>query len=190
MKVKLVASDDNGNIDIVDLQRKIAEVGDNLSCIMITYPSTHGVFEEGIVEICDLIHQAGAQVYLDGANMNAMVGLAKPGEFGADVCHFILHKTFSIPHGGGGPGVGPIGVREHLAPFLPGVVSERGYMGEGDGEVGPVSSAPFGSAGILAISFIRCSLQRVMGVWLMSVLSIFDPLKSVVVLMLRMWQSV
>ncbi len=163
MKVKLVASDDNGNIDIVDLQRKIAEVGDNLSCIMITYPSTHGVFEEGIVEICDLIHQAGAQVYLDGANMNAMVGLAKPGEFGADVCHFNLHKTFSIPHGGGGPGVGPIGVREHLAPFLPGVVSERGYMGEGDGEVGPVSSAPFGSAGILAISFMYISMMGTYG---------------------------
>lgn len=163
MKVKIVASDANGNVDIVDLKQKIAEIGDNLSALMITYPSTHGVFEEGIVEICELIHEAGGQVYLDGANMNAMVGLAKPGKFGADVSHFNLHKTFSIPHGGGGPGVGPIGVREHLAPYLPGVISERGYMGAEDGEVGPVSSAPFGSAGVLAISFMYISMMGAYG---------------------------
>ncbi|MDO5666948.1 MAG: aminomethyl-transferring glycine dehydrogenase [Alcaligenaceae bacterium] len=163
MKVKIVASDTNGNVDIEDLKQKIDEVGDKLSALMITYPSTHGVFEEGIVEICELIHQAGAQVYLDGANLNAMVGLAKPGKFGADVSHFNLHKTFSIPHGGGGPGVGPIGVREHLAPYLPAVISERGYMNGDDGEVGPVSSAPFGSAGILAISFMYISMMGAYG---------------------------
>lgn len=174
MRVKIIASDANGNVDIVDLRQKIAEVGDNLSALMITYPSTHGVFEEGIVEICDLIHQAGGQVYLDGANLNAMVGLAKPGKFGADVSHFNLHKTFSIPHGGGGPGVGPIGVREHLAPYLPAVISERGHMNADDGVVGPVSSAPFGSAGILAISFMYISMMGAYGLTQASKLALLN----------------
>lgn len=163
MKVKIVDIDDRGNVSIADLKRKIAEVGDRLSALMITYPSTHGVFEETVVEICELIHEAGGQVYLDGANMNAMVGLAKPGEFGSDVSHFNLHKTFSIPHGGGGPGVGPIGVRSHLAPYLPGVVGERGYMSAEDGKVGPVSSASFGSASVLPISFMYISLMGAYG---------------------------
>ena len=174
MKVKIVGVDDNGNVDVEDLKAKIAEVGDNLSALMITYPSTHGVFEEAIVEICDLIHEAGGQVYLDGANMNAMVGLAKPGAFGSDVSHFNLHKTFSIPHGGGGPGVGPIGVRSHLAPYLPGVVSERGFMSEGDGQVGPVSSAPFGSAGILPISFMYISMMGAYGLTRASKLALLN----------------
>lgn len=174
MKVKIVGVDDNGNVDVKDLKAKIAEVGDNLSALMITYPSTHGVFEEAVVEICDLIHEAGGQVYLDGANMNAMVGLAKPGVFGSDVSHFNLHKTFSIPHGGGGPGVGPIGVRSHLAPYLPGVVSERGFMSEGDGLVGPVSSAPFGSAGILPISFMYISMMGAYGLTRASKLALLN----------------
>ena len=174
MKVKIVGVDDNGNVDVKDLKAKIAEVGDNLSALMITYPSTHGVFEEAVVEICDLIHEAGGQVYLDGANMNAMVGLAKPGVFGSDVSHFNLHKTFSIPHGGGGPGVGPIGVRSHLAPYLPGVVGERGFMSEGDGLVGPVSSAPFGSAGILPISFMYISMMGAYGLTRASKLALLN----------------
>lgn len=174
MRVKIVGVDENGNVDVEDLKVKIAEVGDNLSALMITYPSTHGVFEEAIVEICDLIHEAGGQVYLDGANMNAMVGLAKPGVFGSDVSHFNLHKTFSIPHGGGGPGVGPIGVRSHLAPYLPGVVSERGFMSEGDGQVGPVSSAPFGSAGILPISFMYISMMGAYGLTRASKLALLN----------------
>lgn len=174
MKVKIVAVDYNGNVDVMDLKQKIAEVGDNLSALMITYPSTHGVFEEAVVEICDLVHEAGGQVYLDGANMNAMVGLAKPGHFGSDVSHFNLHKTFSIPHGGGGPGVGPIGVRSHLAPYLPGVVSERGFMMAEDGEVGPVSSAPFGSAGILPISFMYISMMGAYGLTRASKLALLN----------------
>ena len=174
MKVKVVAVDTNGNVDIVDLKHKIQEVGDNLSALMITYPSTHGVFEEAVVDICELIHQAGGQVYLDGANMNAMVGLAKPGKFGADVSHFNLHKTFSIPHGGGGPGVGPIGVRSHLAAYLPGVLSERGYMSPEDGEVGPVASAPFGSASILPISFMYISLMGAYGLTRASKLALLN----------------
>ncbi|NEN76391.1 aminomethyl-transferring glycine dehydrogenase [Pelistega sp. NLN82] len=162
MDVVVVASDSQGNVDVDDLKVKIAQVGDRLAAFMITYPSTHGVFEERIVEICDLIHAAGGQVYLDGANMNALVGLAKPGWFGSDVSHFNLHKTFSIPHGGGGPGVGPIGVKEHLAPFLPGIVDEQGKLSE-DEVVGPVSSAPFGSASILPISYVYIALMGVNG---------------------------
>ncbi|WP_071058477.1 aminomethyl-transferring glycine dehydrogenase [Pelistega sp. MC2] len=161
MDVVIVASDDHGNVDVDDLKAKIAQVGDRLAALMITYPSTHGVFEERIVEICDLIHQAGGQVYLDGANMNAMVGLAKPGVFGSDVSHFNLHKTFSIPHGGGGPGVGPIGVREHLAPYLPGIVDEQGQLDKDS--VGPVASAPFGSAGVLPISYVYIALMGAEG---------------------------
>ena len=121
---------------------------------MVTYPSTHGVFEERIGEICTLVHDAGGQVYVDGANLNALVGLAKPGTFGADVSHLNLHKTFCIPHGGGGPGVGPIGVRAHLVPYLPG-----DPLGGGDQEVGPVSAAPFGSAGILGIPWAYIALM-------------------------------
>ena len=174
MKVKIVGVDVDGNVDMVYLKNKIAEVGDNLSALMITYPSTHGVFEETVVEICELIHQAGGQVYLDGANMNAMVGLAKPGSFGSDVSHFNLHKTFSIPHGGGGPGVGPIGGRAHLAPYLPGVVGERGFMNADDGELGPVSSAPFGSAGVLPISFMYISLMGAYGLTRASKLALLN----------------
>ncbi len=150
MEVVVVASDANGNIDMADLRAKIDLVGDRLAALMVTYPSTHGVFETTITEICDLIHAAGGQVYLDGANMNAMVGVARPGRFGSDVSHLNLHKTFSIPHGGGGPGVGPIAVRAHLAPYLPGVVYEDGRLPSG--QSGPVSSAPYGSASILPIS--------------------------------------
>ena len=151
MDVVVVASDDNGNIDMADLRAKIAQVGDRLAALMITYPSTHGVFETTVTEICDLIHEAGGQVYLDGANMNAMVGLARPGDIGSDVSHLNLHKTFCIPHGGGGPGMGPIGVKAHLAPFLP--------KSPVTGEAGAVSAAPFGSASILPISWSYCLMM-------------------------------
>ena len=162
MEVVVVASDSNGNVDLEDLKAKIAKVGDRLAALMVTYPSTHGVFEESITSICDMIHAAGGQVYMDGANMNAMVGVAQPGKFGADVSHLNLHKTFCIPHGGGGPGVGPVGVRSHLAPFLPGVVGEQGTMLQG-AAVGPVSAAPFGSASILPIPFVYISLMGAEG---------------------------
>ena len=158
MEVVVVASDANGNVDLTDLRAKIEQVGDKLAALMITYPSTHGVFEEAVTEICDLVHQAGGQVYLDGANMNAMVGVAQPGKFGSDVSHLNLHKTFCIPHGGGGPGVGPVAVRAHLAPYLPGVVNEQGKL-PGEAKVGPVSAAPFGSAGILPIPFVYIALM-------------------------------
>ena len=147
MKVVVVACDD-GDIDVEDLRAKAEAAGDNLSSLMITYPSTHGVFEETVVDICRIVHEHGGQVYMDGANMNAQVGLTRPGDIGADVCHLNLHKTFAIPHGGGGPGVGPICVAPHLAPFLPGhPVIEAG------GSIGPVAAAPFGSASILLISW-------------------------------------
>jgi glycine dehydrogenase len=162
MDVVVVGSDVHGNVDIDDLKAKIANAGDRLAALMVTYPSTHGVFEESITTICDLIHEAGGQVYMDGANMNAMVGVAQPGKFGSDVSHLNLHKTFCIPHGGGGPGVGPVGVRAHLAPFLPGVVNEKGVMAHGM-PVGPVSAAPFGSASILPIPFIYISLMGAQG---------------------------
>ena len=162
MDVVVVGSDAHGNVDIDDLKAKIAKVGDRLAALMVTYPSTHGVFEESITTICELIHEAGGQVYMDGANMNAMVGVAQPGKFGSDVSHLNLHKTFCIPHGGGGPGVGPVGVRAHLAPFLPGVVSEKGVMAGGK-PVGPVSAAPFGSASILPIPFVYISLMGAQG---------------------------
>ena len=144
MKVVVVKCDEDGNVDIEDLKAKTDTHRDNLAAIMVTYPSTHGVFEESIAELCDIVHDAGGQVYVDGANLNALVGYCAPPQFGADVSHLNLHKTFCIPHGGGGPGVGPIGVAEHLAPFLPG--SPLG--GEG-----AVSAAPFGSAGILPITY-------------------------------------
>ncbi|MEU9837146.1 aminomethyl-transferring glycine dehydrogenase [Streptosporangium sp. NPDC048047] len=147
MRVVVVACDDDGNVDLGDLAAKIEKNRDRLAAIMVTYPSTHGVYEEGITRICELVHEAGGQVYVDGANLNALVGLAKPGEFGADVSHLNLHKTFCIPHGGGGPGVGPVAVRAHLAEYLPGHPLRDGSP------VGPVSAAPYGSAGILPISW-------------------------------------
>src|SRR5580704_8501113 len=149
MEFVVVACEGNGDVDVADLRAKAAQHGKNLAAVMITYPSTHGVFEEHIREICDIVHGHGGQVYLDGANLNAQVGLARPGDYGADVSHLNLHKTFCIPHGGGGPGMGPIGVRAHLAPFLPGHPSAGGRA-----PVGPVSAAPFGSASILTISSI------------------------------------
>jgi glycine dehydrogenase len=154
MQVVVVRCDDNGNVDLDDLRAKVAEAGNRLSAIMVTYPSTHGVFESAIIDLCEIVHAAGGQVYVDGANLNALVGLAKPGRFGADVSHLNLHKTFCIPHGGGGPGVGPIGVRGHLAPFLPG-----DPHGPADQPVGPVSSARFGSAGILPIPWVYLRLM-------------------------------
>ena len=162
MEVVVVAADSHGNVDVADLRAKVAQVGDKLAALMITYPSTHGVFEEAVVEICDIIHDAGGQVYLDGANMNAMVGVAKPGAFGSDVSHLNLHKTFCIPHGGGGPGVGPVAVRGHLAPYLPGVLDAQGKL-PAQAEVGPVSAAPFGSAGILPISYVYIALMGAEG---------------------------
>ena len=158
MHVVVVACDESGDVDLTDLESKINEHRGNLAALMITYPSTHGVFEEAVGEICSRVHKAGGQVYIDGANLNALVGLAKPGAFGADVSHLNLHKTFAIPHGGGGPGVGPIGVRAHLASFLPGhpLRPDAGPSGRGyaDGGMGPVSGAPWGSAGILPIPWM------------------------------------
>ncbi|HCL70895.1 MAG TPA: glycine dehydrogenase (aminomethyl-transferring), partial [Actinobacteria bacterium] len=158
MHVVVVACDESGDVDLTDLESKINGHRENLAALMITYPSTHGVFEEAVGEICSRVHEAGGQVYIDGANLNALVGLAKPGAFGADVSHLNLHKTFAIPHGGGGPGVGPIGVRAHLAPFLPGhpLRPDAGPSGRGyaDGGMGPVSGAPWGSAGILPIPWM------------------------------------
>jgi glycine dehydrogenase len=149
MDVVVVACDAKGNVDVSDLRKKADQHKDRLAAIMITYPSTHGVFEEDIREICDIVHAHGGQVYLDGANLNAQVGLARPGDYGADVSHLNLHKTFCIPHGGGGPGMGPIGVKAHLAPFLPADITR-----DGAGIVGPVSAAPYGSASILVISYL------------------------------------
>ena len=143
MSIVTVACLPDGDIDLADLKKKAEEHKDDLACLMVTYPSTHGVFEEGIKDICAEIHRHGGFVYMDGANMNAQVGLCRPGDIGADVCHLNLHKTFCIPHGGGGPGMGPIGVVKELAPFLP-----------GSKEVSAVSSAPFGSASILPISWM------------------------------------
>jgi len=156
MRVVAVACDHAGNIDVADLRKKAEQHKDRLAALMVTYPSTHGVFEVAIREICDIVHQNGGQVYMDGANMNAQVGLCRPGDFGPDVCHLNLHKTFAIPHGGGGPGVGPIGVAEHLKPFLPGhPVVKCG----GEHAVGAVSAAPWGSAGILPISYLYITMM-------------------------------
>ena len=151
LKVVVVKSTAEGEVDLDDLRSKVDKHRDELAAIMITYPSTHGVYEDTITELCELVHEAGGQVYLDGANLNAMMGIAKPGEFGSDVSHLNLHKTFTIPHGGGGPGVGPIGVRSHLAPYLPNhpVVTEAGP----ESGVGAISAAPYGSASILPISW-------------------------------------
>jgi glycine dehydrogenase len=157
MKVVVTKTDANGNIDVADLKARAEEYKDNLACLMVTYPSTHGVFEETIIDICSMIHGFGGQVYMDGANMNAQVGLTSPAIIGADVCHLNLHKTFCIPHGGGGPGMGPIGVAEHLTPFLPGhaVVD----MKNGDKATHAVSAAPWGSASILLISYVYIRLM-------------------------------
>ncbi len=156
LKVTPVACDAHGNVDLADLEAKATEHRDRLAALMITYPSTHGVFEEQIRRICKIVHACGGQVYMDGANMNAQVGLCRPGDVGADVCHLNLHKTFCIPHGGGGPGMGPIGVAAHLAPFLPGhPVTKLG----GKDSIGPVSAAPYGSAGILTIPWVYISLM-------------------------------
>ncbi|MDY7109918.1 MAG: aminomethyl-transferring glycine dehydrogenase [Planctomycetota bacterium] len=161
-EVVTVNCDEKGNIDLDDLRTKVKAHGDTLGAAMITYPSTHGVFEETIREACDIIHEHGGQVYLDGANMNALIGLCRPGEFGVDVCHLNLHKTFAIPHGGGGPGVGPIGVAEHLRPFLPGhPVAPPANAGEQT--VGAVSAAPYGSASILPISWMYLALMGAEG---------------------------
>ena len=167
MRVVVVACDDQGNVDVADLTAKIAAHEGRIAALMITYPSTHGVFETAVTEICAMVHEAGGQVYVDGANLNALVGVAKPGKFGADVSHLNLHKTFCIPHGGGGPGVGPVGVRAHLAPFLPSHPLRddagpqgRGFTGEG---VGPISGAPWGSAGILPIPWMYIRMMGAQG---------------------------
>jgi len=158
MRVVVVACDDDGNVDLDDLDAKIAQHADRLAAIMVTYPSTHGVYEATIVDVCARVHDAGGQVYVDGANLNALLGWAKPGRFGADVSHLNLHKTFCIPHGGGGPGVGPVAVAEHLVPFLP-----SDPMGEA-GPVGPVSQARWGSAGILQIPWMYLRMMGAAGV--------------------------
>ncbi len=158
MRVVVVKGNDDGTIDLDDLRAKAAEHADALAAIMITYPSTHGVYEESVTEVCRIVHDHGGQVYVDGANLNALLGLAKPGEFGGDVSHLNLHKTFCIPHGGGGPGVGPVAVAEHLAPYLPNHPL-LDLAGPATG-IGPISAAPFGSAGVLAISW---AYMRMMG---------------------------
>jgi glycine dehydrogenase len=157
MKVVVIATDESGNVDLDDLEQKATEHSRELAAAMVTYPSTHGVFEEGIKRLTRIVHAHGGQVYLDGANLNALVGLARPAEFGGDVGHLNLHKTFTIPHGGGGPGVGPLGAAAHLAPFLPNhpLLAEAGP----DSGIGPVSGAPFGSAGILPIPYAYLRLM-------------------------------
>nr|BFF25774.1 hypothetical protein GCM10025732_37390 [Glycomyces mayteni] len=158
MRVVVVACDEAGNVDLADLDAKIAAHAEKLAALMVTYPSTHGVYESTIVEVCARVHDAGGQVYVDGANLNALLGWAKPGRFGADVSHLNLHKTFCIPHGGGGPGVGPVAVAEHLVPFLPSDPSEA------TGPVGPVSQARWGSAGILQIPWMYLRMMGSAGV--------------------------
>jgi glycine dehydrogenase len=160
MQVVIVNCDAHGNIDLADLGKKADFHKDKLAALMVTYPSTHGVFEEDIIEICNVVHEHGGQVYMDGANMNAQVGITNPAYIGADVCHINLHKTFCIPHGGGGPGMGPISVREHLAPFLPGNPFVRTG---GEKAIPAVSSAPFGSASIIPISYAYIALMGVRG---------------------------
>jgi glycine dehydrogenase len=171
MKVVVVKTDARGNIDIADLRAKAEQHASDLAALMVTYPSTHGVFEEGIREICDIVHRNGGQVYMDGANMNAMVGLCRPGDIGADVCHLNLHKTFCIPHGGGGPGMGPIGVASHLVPFLPGhpVVPVGGKQA-----VGAVSAGPWGSASILPISYMYIKMMGGEGLTLATKVAILN----------------
>jgi glycine dehydrogenase len=156
MEVVVIKCDANGNVDVDDLTAKAEQHAHDLAALMVTYPSTHGVFEEGMMRICEIIHAHGGQVYTDGANLNAMVGVAKPGKYGSDVSHLNLHKTFCIPHGGGGPGVGPVAVKSHLAPYLPGRIGADGSV---QGGVGMVSAANFGSAGILPISWMYISMM-------------------------------
>ena len=165
MRVVVVACDPSGNVDLADLELKAREHSERLGALMITYPSTHGVFEEGIIDICNVVHEHGGQVYMDGANLNAMVGLCRPARIGADVSHINLHKTFCIPHGGGGPGMGPIGVRSHLAPYLPDhpVVGGVNPVADPSGTVGTVSAAPWGSAGILPISWAYIAMMGARG---------------------------
>jgi glycine dehydrogenase len=161
MEVVVVACDERGNIDVSDLRAKAEQHAANLSCLMVTYPSTHGVFETSIKEVCDIIHQHGGKVYMDGANMNAQVGLTSPATIGADVCHLNLHKTFAIPHGGGGPGMGPICCNDSLAPYLPKhVFAETG----GAQGTNAVSAAPWGSASILLISYAYIKMLGAEGV--------------------------
>ena len=172
MKVVVVNCDDDGNVDIEDLKNKAEKYANDLAALMVTYPSTHGVFEEKIMEICDIIHKAGGQVYMDGANLNALVGIAKPGEFGPDVCHINLHKTFCIPHGGGGPGMGPIACGKHLAEFLPThkVIKESGPSNG----MGAVSAAPWGSSSILPISWMYIKMMGAEGLKKASQVSILN----------------
>ena len=170
MRVVAVKCDEDGNIDLEDLEARATEHADKLAAIMITYPSTHGVFEVEVKRICELVHAHGGQVYMDGANMNAQVGLCRPGDFGADVCHLNLHKTFCIPHGGGGPGMGPIGVAAHLADFLP----SHPLTGGADGQPGAVSAAPFGSASILPISWMYIALMGARGLRLATEIAILN----------------
>jgi glycine dehydrogenase len=162
MKVVPVECDFQGNIDVADLQKKADKHKNELAALMVTYPSTHGVFESEIKEICEIVHNCGGQVYMDGANMNAQVGLCRPGDFGADVCHLNLHKTFCIPHGGGGPGMGPIGVMSHLVPFLPDVSGDSNGVKDGN-SIGAISAAPWGSASILTISWMYIRMMGGVG---------------------------
>jgi glycine dehydrogenase len=173
MQVVVVECDSMGNVDPTDLRAKAEQHKDQLSALMVTYPSTHGVFEEAITEICDIVHKNGGQVYMDGANMNAQVGLCRPGDFGPDVCHLNLHKTFCIPHGGGGPGMGPIGVKKHLAPHLPShpVVETGGGNASG---IGPISAAPWGSASILPISWMYIRMMGAQGLKLATEVAILN----------------
>jgi glycine dehydrogenase len=164
MRVVVVACDREGNVDLADLEAKAARHRAELAAIMVTYPSTHGVFEPGIVRICEIVHAHGGQVYVDGANLNALVGVAAPGRFGADVSHLNLHKTFCIPHGGGGPGVGPVACRSHLAPFLPGHrFLAHGAMSSTSRSIGAVAAAPYGSASILPISWMYITMMGASG---------------------------
>jgi glycine dehydrogenase len=161
MRVVVVKATQDGSVDLDDLAGKIEKHREQLAAIMVTYPSTHGVFEESITDLCALVHDAGGQVYVDGANLNALLGLAQPGRFGADVSHLNLHKTFCIPHGGGGPGVGPVGVAAHLVPYLPTHPLAAG-LGDESG-IGPISAAPYGSAGILPISYAYIAMMGAAG---------------------------
>ena len=176
MRVVVVACDANGNVDLADLELKAHEHRERLAALMITYPSTHGVFEEGIIDVCNVVHEHGGQVYMDGANLNAMVGLCRPARIGADVSHINLHKTFCIPHGGGGPGMGPIGVRSHLAPYLPDhpVVGGVNPAADPSGTVGTVSAAPWGSAGILPISWAYIAMMGARGLRRATEVAILD----------------
>jgi glycine dehydrogenase len=161
MKAVVVKSAEDGTVDLDDLRAKCEQHSDSLAAIMVTYPSTHGVYEEGITELCSIVHSHGGQVYIDGANFNALLGYAKPGKLGGDVSHLNLHKTFCIPHGGGGPGVGPVALRSHLAPYLP---SHADHPDEAKREgIGPISAAPYGSAGILPISWAYIRLMGATG---------------------------